>query len=138
MRIHLTIDLDDAELLELIAPLHGPPGPAPRPGGPRPPGPNYPPPPVSPPPPRPSSRQPGEDPTEPEHLQPAAGVRPNGRDIYKWAIDRKLLPTVLKRAKALGISGKLTQMSDDDAAVLWAEIYKGKPIANGRRFGSSF
>ncbi len=113
MIIHLTLDIDDAELLEFLAPLR-----VTRP-------------------PTPAAREPGEDPPEPEHLKPAAGsVRPTGKTIWKWAVDRKRLPEVVKRAKALGIHGKLTQMSDDQARELWAEICKGKPVAaNGQQFG---
>jgi hypothetical protein len=72
----------------------------------------------------------GRAPDRPK-ARPFDGVPSSGRELYRWACDRKALPTVNRLAKARGFGHRVVDFTPEEVAILYGEL-TAEPAPNGR------
>jgi hypothetical protein len=70
-------------------------------------------------------------PARPPAARPFDGVPATGRQLYRWAIDRKILPKVNAAGKKYGYGRLVSDWGDDQAVAIYREL-TAEPAANGR------
>jgi hypothetical protein len=97
---------------------------------------------------RPPAPQPATTPAAPGALPPAGrapdrparafdGAPTTGRQLYKWACDRKALPDVNAIGKQLNYSRRVTEWSDQEVATAYALLSGPPPGAYGHANGTA-
>jgi hypothetical protein len=81
--------------------------------------------------PAPAKPSPAPSPATPPAPRRFDGEPTTGRQLYRWAIDRKMLPKVNAAGKRYGYGRLVSDWSDDQAVGVYREL-TAEPAANGK------